>query len=360
MIALAVWLAAAAATAMWATIRPRLPTRGTVPPHALVLRPCAGAEPSLERALLSSAASPWPVRFALASADDAAHPTAVRVAAALRADGKDVEVVVTGATAPNRKAEQLARAASGSNADVLVVADSDVELDAGVLDALASALANADAAWAPPVEVAPLTPGDRASAALLDSSMHAFALLSALDAGGLVGKLFAVRTASLAEVGGFDGLSRHLGEDMELARRLRARGGRIAVVPRVARSLAQGRSRAAVVDRYARWLGVIRAQRPALLLTYPLLLAPAPLLLALGLRWPWLALLAVVYRLAVAAAARWRSGFARTTSLVADAVRADALLWHAFLRAATSSTVTWRGTRLRLLRGGEIGHDVSV
>ena len=52
----------------------------------------------------------------------------------------------------------------------------------------------------------------------------------------------------------------------------------------VARSMARGRRLRDAVARYGRWLTVIRAQRPALLTSYPLLFgATVPLALLAGL-----------------------------------------------------------------------------
>src|SRR5690606_35045969 len=111
----------------------------------------------------------------------------------------------------------------------------------------------------------------------------AFSLLGRLEPHGLlVGKTFAVRLTALRRVGGFAALVQHLGEDMELARRLREQGSCVQESDTVVSSLASRRSVGQVLARYARWLLVIRAQRPALLASYPLLLAATPGLLAAG------------------------------------------------------------------------------
>jgi ceramide glucosyltransferase len=253
------WSAAVASTVLWATIRAgddrsrddRLRTHPLVD-GALLVRPCAGAEASLGRALGSTSAAvrsfPIRVRFALASREDAALAEAARAADRLNAEGTDASVVVSGAIAPNRKADQLARTLANEldPPSIVIVADSDVDLSGVSLDALVRPLDDprVAAAWAAPVEVAPTTIGDRASAAVLDASLHSFGLLAALDRNGMVGKLFAVRRDALEHVGGFGAMVEHLGEDMELARRLRAAGWRDSlaktsaprVVPRAART----------------------------------------------------------------------------------------------------------------------------
>jgi ceramide glucosyltransferase len=172
-----------------------------------------------------------------------------------------------------------------------------------------------------------------------------------------------VRREAIEEAGGFAGLERVLGEDIELARRISAAGYGVRVAPAVARSLNVGRSWHEAALRYARWLGVIRAQRPHLLASYPLLFCATPLILAgcalVANGAPALALGAAVIalsaRLVAAISARLLAGlqFSLRASM-ADSVRADALLAHAFARALVSRTVIWRGRRLTVDRRGAL------
>lgn len=342
------------------------------PCDVLMVRPCAGAEPMLEQSLRSSIEAASRARasvvFAVASATDAATPVAERVASELRAAGVQADVVVTGASCANAKSGQLAAVIEGraglDRDAVVVVADSDVLLAPDDLVRLVEAFEapRVVATWAPPVEVsAPHTFGDRASQAVLCGSLHAFPLLSRLDEAGMVGKLFAVRSGALADVGGFSSLTDVLGEDMELARRLRARGGRVRVVDAVARSAACGRSLAATLDRYARWLLVIRGQRPWLLPSYPLLFASLLPLIALSLvapAGPW-SLAAVVVALAArfiaaSAARRLVSGRFLLVTPWVDVMLSEPLLLAAFFKALSRRTLTWRGRSLSLARGGRL------
>lgn len=341
--------------------------------RVLLLRPCAGRDPWLAQALGSLAEArhtcALACRIAVADEHDAAYPTALAAAAALAAAGLDARVVLTAPRGPNRKAGQLAAAIDAEEApfDVVMVADGDVDLAGMDLDALVAPLVGPEprgAVWAPPVEVAaPRTLGDRASAALLGGSLHAFPLLALLDRRGLVGKLFAVRRDALATTGGFGALVSHLGEDVELARRLRAAGHAVEAAGVVARSLSTGRTWAQAEARFGRWLQVIRAQRPGLLASYPLLFcATAPIVvLALGAApaAPRTAAAAIAQalglRLAVSLAAGAAAG--RRTGLLraaADAVLADALLAGAFVQALSSRRVMWRDVALRIDRGGQL------
>jgi ceramide glucosyltransferase len=342
----------------------------TAAARVLLIRPCAGTEACLATTLPSLAAARrsfvLSCRFAVAASDDTSLPAVRAAAAALSAAGIDASVILTASRGPNRKAAQLAAVVAVERApvDLVLVADRDVDLTGTDLDALVAPLmARADlaAVWAPPIEAAPAhTLGDRASAAVLHVSLHAFPLLAGLDRAGLVGKLFVVRGDALREAGGFEALVSHLGEDMELARRLRTLGHAIEAAPMVARSLASGRSWEQVESRFARWITVIRAQRPALLASYPgLFLALAPIVIlavAAATSAPFLAAIAttcaVLTRLAVAAGAAHATGRSLALPrlalprLISDALLADVLLTSAFVRSMGSRRVVWREVAL--------------
>lgn len=367
-----VWSLAVLAVAIEAIRRSRRP--GPPPVDApvsravLLVRPCAGLDADLERALLSSRVvrglvAQARVVFAVATPSDPAHEVAARVAATLRGEGIDAAVAITHPRAVNAKSAQLAAVADGAAEEVVVCADSDVDLGAEPLRALLGAIeAGHAAAWAPPIEVAPRTTADRASRAVLGASLHAFTLLGPLDAGGFVGKLFAVRATDLARAGGFEAASHVLGEDVELGRRMRAVGGRVASVSVPARSLAAGRDGAAVLERFARWIQVVKAHRAPLLLAYPALfvatppiLATAALAVAIGGSSAMAvaaSVVAIVARVTIALAARRASGRrlagrgAAWVELAVEIALADALLAAAFVRALSRSHVRWRGRTL--------------
>lgn len=333
------------------------PVRGASGPVMLV-RPCAGAEPGLAERLAELGAWPEPpaVRLSVTDACDPAWPIVEAVAEGLRARGIDARAEVVVAEVPNLKAAQLIHWLAEAPAEgVFANVDSDVDLTgfdgAGLLGALG------DAAWTPPSEHAPQTLGDHASAAFLNASLHAFTLLGGLDPAGLVGKVFAVRVAAMRAAGGFAGLDRCLGEDMEIARRLLAQGGHVGLHPAVARAVPHGRSLGAVIARYARWLAVIRAQRPALLVSYPLLFgATTPLVIlasALGAAGPLVMCLAA--RVAVVLAGRhFNARPLELHTVVAAAVLGELVTWLAFLQALRTREVIWRGRRLRILPGGQL------
>jgi hypothetical protein len=160
-----VWALGVAIVSLVAVSRQRTSTLGAArrpPGRAILVRPCAGLEPGLARALASSIVAreiDARVRFAIATADDPAGPVAERAAADLRAAGLDASVIVTATEAENAKCGQLAAAIARDESTLVVVADSDVTLSEGDLVGLVAPLADGHAAaWAPPIESAPAHP----------------------------------------------------------------------------------------------------------------------------------------------------------------------------------------------------------
>lgn len=328
----------------------------TVDRPVVLVRPCAGDEAGLE-ARLASSGSGWDVvRIVVASEDDAAVPAAERAVLRLRAAGAHAVLQVVPTDAPNRKAAQLEAIAEAWPGAILCNVDSDVDMRGVDRDALLGPLCGDEpvaCVWAPPVEAPPPeTFGDRVSHALLDGSLHAFPLLAALDPAGMVGKVFAVRLDRMEAAGGLRALGDRLGEDMEIARRIRASGQAVHALRRPVRAAPRGRSLDAVVERYARWFAVIRLQRPALLTSYPMLFgATTPLvMLTLALGHSAAAAGVLASRLVVGLVARWTAGGPLRAALL-DIPLADAVVWWAFLRTITRREVSWRGRRLRLGAG---------
>lgn len=384
------WLSGAMVLAVWRWARARRAltrrsAEGTSPAPAeptLLLRPCTGQPPFLADCLRSTGAlrgkTPLRIRFSVASAEDPAFATCQRVAAELREQGRDAEAVVLPPAGPNHKAGQVVEALQSLTepGEILLVVDADVDLTGVYLDAVLSAFADDErsgAIWLPPAERgAPETWGDRASAALLSGSLHAFPLLAGLDPAGLVGKMFALHPRARPSLEPLGELAWYLGEDMEVSRRIRAGGLRVHLHAEVAISRARGRPLPGVIQRFARWFLVIRAQRPALLSTYPLFFgATLPIVLfasAIGLAagaGPWARLAAaiavvstLVSRVGLSLVARTISGArARPLRALRDVALAELVLWLALARTLTLRRVSWAGRTLRLLRSGRLATE---
>jgi ceramide glucosyltransferase len=337
-----------------------------------LVRPCAGSEPELVRSLSSlpeAAGARLVVSFCIEREDDAARPAIDAALATLLARGVEGRLVISRAAGPNRKVQQIlaalrSEAARDVDAQIVLVADSDVDLEGYPLSELVLPLLRdraVGAVWAAPHEAgSPSSAGDLASGALLGASLHSFALLAELDPAGLVGKCFAARRSTLERTVRLDELDRYLGEDMELSRRLVERGATIELAATGVRSLAAGRQLGATVERFGRWLAVIRAQRPALLVSYPLMFFPLTsiALFALALATPIAGLavsVALVVRLATAwAARRATSGSTRLGDLARDVAFAEVTLAAAWLRALSSRRFAWRERWMRLGPDGRL------
>jgi ceramide glucosyltransferase len=263
---------------------------------------------------------------------------------------------------PNRKLAQVtaAWAVHGAGYEVLLVMDSDVDPSTVDIPGILRATPTATPAmtWVPCAEARGTTLADRASEAVLAGSWHAFALLARIDGATAVGKISAISARAVSACGGLGAFTHVLGEDAALAQAILARGGSVTMLPQACISHVEGRSLAAVIARYSRWISVVRAQRPSRLAGYPALFLATPLLLGLsvatgGPAGATLAAATLATRWCVALAARCVSG--RTHELsrsILDPFVADALLAVAFGWALTRRAVEWRGRRFRLRPGG--------
>jgi ceramide glucosyltransferase len=350
-------------------------------PALAILRPCAGLDPELEDNLLSTVRArydgPRAVFVLVASTDDPAYAIAERARERALTTAPEVSfsVVVTEITTRhNRKVAQMVRAEMLSDAPVLVVIDSDIRVDDETLPSLIAALASdprAGAASCPTVDVSRETFGDRASAALLSSTPHAFYCLGALAersgrAHVLCGAFIAIYRPVLQELGGFASLERYIGEDFELARQLHARGYTIATASVPGRITDRGRSLGTVLQRFARWATVTRSQRPHLMLTYPLLLGAGPLLIAAALIVTALGLpyagaltaiiaCALLVRLLLTMTLRRAYGLSMSPLRATGAMLLGELtICLGFGGALGRPIVDWRGQRYRVGPGGLI------
>lgn len=342
-------------------------------PKALIMRPCAGHDPGLLDNLrsLASARSTLPLKVVMAvdDPDDLARPAIEAALIELRAAGIDASFELVANRGPNRKASILAGLLERHPEPGIVVnIDSNVDLSGFDFDRLFAPLLgdrSIGAIWVPWSERPPAgTPGlgSRASEALLGGSLTAFPLLCGIYPQGLVGKFWAAPRAAIDRID-FGDLTHYLGEDLEMARRLRAIDLEIEAASLLVRSPGQAPSFAAAIERFARWMLVVRGQKLPLSFSYPAFFFATPLVLVLAaigaIARPELGLiaagLALFARATVTLAARHWSGrgLALGPALV-DAVLADLVLGLAWLRAFGSREVSWRGHRLRVERGGRL------
>ncbi|RPH68679.1 MAG: carotenoid biosynthesis protein [Myxococcaceae bacterium] len=245
--------------------------------------------------------------------------------------------------------------------DQILVVDADVAVDRALLEDLSSALsAGAALSTAAPVPEGGTGLGAAALRGLLRSSQHSFVALDLMSLGSkaICGKALGLSGAALEALRGLAG---HIGEDLELARFLHVRGLPVTRVAATARMPLGRVELPGVVRRIRRWMLVLRAHRPGLWPTVPLLLAPTPLLLLLAV---WVGSPAVVTGLAVLLALRIALGLAlsRGTPEATDGgwewLLGEATLLAAWMGSLAGRTVDWRGRCFTLVRGGRMERTV--
>jgi ceramide glucosyltransferase len=323
-----------------ALARPRRVSPAAAPP-VLLLRP-ADAPTVLEQRNLAT-----PIDYAGPLEQVVLSPTPLVLP-------PDVRWVRSDPASANRKVGHLLHgiAAVPPAGRIVVAVDADVRVDGALLAALAAPVADgaALASAAPsPAAAAGVVPA--AVRALLCHTHQSFVALDvvAVGAHAICGKAMALGPVALA---GLAAVPDHLGEDLELAKWLHARGERVtladvaAVVPQATHA-----PLGPAHDRFTRWMQVLRAHRPALYPTVPLLFAPSlPLLVAaIALGTPaalaavaalWTGRTLLAWRLDRVGAFGWPLG--------------EALLLSAFVRSLGRRTVVWRGRRFRLARDGRM------
>ncbi len=261
---------------------------------------------------------------------------------------------------PNRKVGHVLYAVETlrNAGEQLLVVDADVAVDRELLEGLSGALsAGAALAAAAPEPVGGAGPGAAALRGLLRSSQHSFVALDAMSAGpkAICGKALGLSGPALEALRGLDG---HIGEDLELARFLHVRGMRVVRAPAPARMpLRRAVPVGAVLRRLRRWMQVLRAHRPALYPSVPLLLVPTPLLLPLAVV---VGSPAVVVALAALLALRIALGLALSRGSP-DAwdggwewLLGEAALLVAWVGSLGGHTVDWRGRCFTLRAGGRM------
>ena len=264
----------------------------------------------------------------------------------------------------NRKAGHLAYALSALEVKgrVVLSVDADVAVDGALVKGLVGPLLGGAAlsTAAPAVDGASGMAG-RAVRSLLCHGHHSFLALHAMSAGAqaVCGKALGLSAEAqrlLPE------LADHIGEDLELSKALHARGRRVALSSACARVPAAHSRTSAALDRFTRWMQVLRAHRPGLYPTVPLLFAPAwPLGFCALLHGGAVPSAAVLAFLGARAALGLRLGALHGVrdGAATDWVMAEALLLSSWVHSLFRRTVSWRGRVFNVLPGGRMVPETS-
>lgn len=341
----------------------------TTMPPVTVLKPLCGDEDGLEAAIESFVAQAMPGGvthvFGVADGADPALAVARRVAA--RHPGVECRFVVDGTVhGANPKVSNLvnmARSRPGGLGGVVVISDSDIVIEAGVLGRAVERLAEDGLGAVTALYRA--RPGRsgcharRLGCWFIDYWFLPMAILHARLAPLEVtyGPLTAIKAEVLAAAGGLEALAPHLSDDAELGKRICAAGWRIAFGPDVVETLVNDTDLADLFDHELRWARTVRGLDPigyvASVVSHP---GPLPLLMPL-LSPTWASLgfaaLPVVLHMALAWLVAARLGRNGEVPLPGPATTwwRDTFSCAVWARGLVARKVGWRGARLAVSHG---------
>jgi Glycosyl transferase family 21 len=270
----------------------------------------------------------------------------------------------------NRKAAHLAAGLELVRAElaadtVVVHADSDVSLRPGDLDALIDALEGPRSiAFAPPVPTGNTWLRRSLAQSIVALSPQAFAAIAALSRmtgapPAIAGKLVAIPSPLLAELGGYACMMHRIGDDVALVEAVREKGASVHMSDRAAVTV-NDMDTWQLFGQLTRWFRVIAAHRLRLLSTYPLLIAPLPIALVLcvlaNTSRAYAVLAALSFSRLVLGVVLARGVYRNRVDLrnVLFAPLADALVLVAAVRALFGRSIVWAGRTYRVGRGGRI------
>jgi ceramide glucosyltransferase len=258
------------AVAGWAALRHfrRRAWLATAQPPMSVLKPLHGDEPLLEDALASLCALDYPDLQIVCGVQNLADPALATVARVqARFPGRDIAVIVDATRhGANGKVGNLINMLPAAKHDLLVIADSDVHVLPGYLEALAATLAEPGVGLATVLYTgrqASPTLAAKLGAAWIDHVFLPGALLGrALGRQDCLGATMALRRETLDALGGFAVLANDLADDQMLGRRVRALGLSVRLAPSVVATTVAETTIGALQRHELRWGRTIRALEP--------------------------------------------------------------------------------------------------
>ncbi|MFM0441153.1 bacteriohopanetetrol glucosamine biosynthesis glycosyltransferase HpnI [Paraburkholderia strydomiana] len=244
-----------------------------------VLKPLCGAEPRLHENLRSFCEQRYgnfQLVLGVSSPDDPSIPVVRRLQAAY--PSRDIELVIdTRMHGSNRKVSNLINMAAHARHDVIVIADSDIAVEADYLDGVVAPLADPRVGVLTCLYVARAVGGFWSRVgALFVNEWFAPSVRVAYVTGSRrfgFGATLALRRTTLDRIGGFEALKNCLADDYWLAEHARALGlqtvlSRVMVATDVIEP-----TFAALCERETRWLRTIRSVNPLgfafLFITFP-------------------------------------------------------------------------------------------
>ncbi|HYB73412.1 MAG TPA: bacteriohopanetetrol glucosamine biosynthesis glycosyltransferase HpnI [Candidatus Sulfotelmatobacter sp.] len=343
-------------------------------PPITILKPIKGLDPDLLGNLRSFCRQDYPAYQILFGAADPQDPAlgVVRQVLAEHPDADAHLVLCPEPLGPNGKVSSLHQMAARARHEILVISDSDTRVAPDYLHRVAAPFADPEVGLVTALYRGVAPAG--LAAHLERLIIHTLFVPSVLVAYLLEGMTFALgatlamRRKVLDELGGFAAFTHVLADDYQIGRRAVAAGYTVALADAMVDCVLGQIPFRDFFARQVRWARTMRSCRPAgylasfirhgVFLSLLFLLAEGPTPLGLGLL---LATIALRHAVAVTVSAK--------VLRVADPVRglwllplADALSVALWALAFAGNTITWRGLRYRMGRGGVLTplHPPSV
>lgn len=237
-------------------------------PGISVLKPIHGDNPHLYACLRSFCDQDWPTYEVIFGAHTASDK-AIAVAERLKAEMPDrnLRIVVDERLAgPNRKAANLANIYQHARYDIIVLSDSDVEVDRNCLASMAAPFIDQKAGAVATIYKG-LAKGDAPArfAAHYINDWFVPSVLVDVSLRGIdfvFGAMSAVRRDALEAIGGFEHLSQCLAEDFAMGRLVDRRGWQVVLSPYACNTICAEKSLSEMFAHEVRWQRSERACRP--------------------------------------------------------------------------------------------------
>ena len=341
--------------------------QATTFPGVSVLKPLHGAEEGLDDNLKSFCRQDYPgpvqVVFGLRDPADPAGAVVHRLQAEL--PGAHLALVIDAkTTGANGKVSNLVNMAPSIRHELVVIADSDIRVEADYLQRLAGALAEPGVGLVTCLYRGIVAGGLWSRLAAMGINYHFLpSVLVGLAIGRAdpcFGSTMALRRETLARIGGFEAFVNHLADDHAIGAAVRRETGRIVVPRMILGHLCRERSAGEMLRQELRWARTLRLLDPAgffgSAVTHPLPFALLALALSAGALWGvGTVLLALFCRLLLQSQVDRVIGpiGAGSGSFWLGPIR-DLLSFAIFVASHFTDAVTWRGQRFRVNRDGTL------
>lgn len=314
-----------------------------------VLKPLSGIDEGLEANLRSFFEQDHPDFEILFAVRDSTDPAAAVVRQLIeKFPQRQAQLVVTGDPPyPNAKVYSLERMVGEARHEILVMSDSDIRVEPGFLQSIASEFSDprVSIATCPYRAVAGASVWSQLEAEGMNTDFLAGLLLARMIEGVkfAVGPTIAARRKALTAIGGFAKLRNYLAEDFVMGK-FAAQAGMGVILSRniVEHRIGSQNLRASIAHRL-RWARSTRRSRPlgyvGQLFTHPLLLAIAVCALQ-PTWWPLLIAACVLRCLAAYATCAW---ILRVQPRVHLVLIEDFLRFAFWLAGFFGNTIVWRG-----------------